>query len=217
MFVYSLTCGIVWVHMRILILDIETTPHVIYSYDLWKKNFYTSPDKIIKESAMLSWAAKWTHEKRVHYMDTRMCSEDMMVMELVSMMEEADIVVAHNGKAFDIKIINDRAGLYKIPLPHKYRMVDTCKLSKKYCRTPYHNLKFLCERYNKKHFKLDHGEGMKLSIDCMAGKRKAWALMKRYNIADVLALEELYMGTLKAWDVATTNWIGVQMRKKKRA
>lgn len=200
--------------MKILILDIETSPHVIYTYDLWKKNFYTSPEKIIQEGGMLSWAAKWVGQKRVHYMCTQRLPEEIIVLGIVKLMEEADIIVAHNGKAFDIKIINDRAGLYGIDLPVNYRMVDTFKISKKYARTPYHNLKFLCKRYNKKHFKLDTEMGIELQLGCMHNKPGYWKLMRKYNIADVLALEELYVNTLSHWDVATNNWIRVQERKK---
>ena len=199
---------------KILILDIETSPHVIYTFDLWKKNFYTSPDRIIKESQMLSWAAKWVGEKRVHYMDTRLLPEEVIVLGIVKLMEQAHIIVAHNGKAFDIKIINDRAGLYGIPLPTEYRAVDTLKISKKYCRTPYHNLKYLCQRYNKIHFKLDTEMGIELQIGCMNGKRSYWAIMRKYNIKDVLCLEELYVNTLSKWDVATINWMKVQSKKK---
>ena len=117
----------------------------------------------------------------------------------------------------DIKIINDRAGYYGIPLPNQYRAVDTLKISRKYARTPFHNLKYLCNRYNKKHFKLDTEMGIELQIGCMEGKKKFWNLMRKYNIHDVLALEELYVNTLSKWDVATTNWINVQMRKRKKS
>lgn len=202
--------------MKILILDIETTPHVIYAYDLWGRSFYTSPDKVIEESRMLCWAAKFTNEKKIHFMSTQLLPEEIIVLGIVELMRKADIIVAHNGVRFDYKVINDRAGLYKIPLPTGYRAVDTFKISKKYARTPFHKLSFLCERYNKTYQKIDHGLGMELSIGCINNNRKMWRIMKEYNIMDVLALEELYVNTLAAWDVATINWLGVQSRKKKK-
>lgn len=205
------------VKLKSLILDIETSPHIVYTYDLWGKSFYTAPDRVIKESQMLSWSAKFIGEKKVHFMDARSVPEEILILAIVELMRKADIVVAHNGNAFDIKVINDRAGFYGIPLPTGYRAVDTFKISKKYARTPYHNLKYLCERYNKKHFKMEHGLGIQLGIGCMNGDIKMWKINKKYNIDDVLALEELYVNTLQAWDIATLNWIRVQQKKKNKS
>jgi len=61
-------------------------------------------------------------------------------------------------------------------------------------------LEYLTDKLCTKYKKLNHSKfpGMLLWTECLKGNIKAWNEMKRYNIHDVLATEELY-NKLKAW------------------
>jgi hypothetical protein len=56
----------------------------------------------------------------------------------------------------------------------------------------------MTEIYNKKYKKQSHKDfpGFSLWEECMRGNKKAWDSMKKYNIFDVLSLEELFVNTL---------------------
>jgi hypothetical protein len=51
--------------MRILTLDIETSPHEVYAFNVWQQNI--AANQIIAPTAMLTWAAKWKGERKIQF------------------------------------------------------------------------------------------------------------------------------------------------------
>ena len=51
--------------MKILILDIETSPHTGFHWGLFQQNI--SIGQLIESSSVLCWAAKWLGEKKVYF------------------------------------------------------------------------------------------------------------------------------------------------------
>ena len=119
-------------------------------------------------------------------------SEDdsKLVKELWHLLDRAEVVVAQNGDAFDLKKINARFAYYNLPPPSPYRTVDTLKIARKYFAFASNKLDHLGASLGLGR-KLEH-EGFPLWRRCMVGDRKAWKKMKAYNKQDVLLLEKVY-------------------------
>lgn len=195
-------------HARILILDIETAPIQANVWRIWQEN--VGLNQIDRDWFILSFAAKWLGEEGVVYFDQSK-SKDIeddtaLLIRLHKLLDEADIVVAHNGKKFDVPKINARFALSGLRPPSPYRVVDTLQIAKAKFKFTSNRLEYLAERLNKKYKKLSHAQfpGFELWKQVMRGNKAAWAEMRTYNEHDVLALEELYL-TLRAWDTKHPN------------
>lgn len=179
---------------RVLLIDIETSPILAYVWDLFDQNI---PVEMIKEDwFIMSYSAKWLGEKKVIQNDCRKKIGDdyKLLVEIKELLDEADVVVGQNSIRFDERKINARLKIHKIPPPSSYRSVDTLRIAKKKFGFTSHKLGYVTDKLNTKYKKLDHSKfaGNKLWLQCLAGNKKAWDEMKKYNIHDVLALEEYY-------------------------
>lgn len=190
---------------KILILDIETSYLLVKSWGIWEQNI--PPSNIVKDWHVLAWAAKWAHEpaSKIMYMDqskAKDISNDKNILKPIwKLIDEADIIVTQNGKKFDIRKLNSRFKIHGMEPPSSFRHIDTKQVASRLFGFTSNSLEYLSEKLNKKYKKLKHKKfpGMDLWDECVAGNKEAWKEMKRYNIHDVLALEELYNG-LVAWD-----------------
>lgn len=118
---------------KILLLDIETLPGEYYAFDA--KVDYLTPDKRIKDWSISCWAAKWLFEPEI--MGDVVTVEDAInrrseaVLEPIwRLIDQAHVVVTHNGIRFDMRKLNTKFILagYNPPLP--YFNVDTFKVAK---------------------------------------------------------------------------------------
>ena len=188
---------------KVLILDIETAPIKANVWRIWKEN--VGLNQIDKDWFMLSFSAKWLGDKWITYFDQkgRADIEDdaPLLAELHTLLDEADIVVAHNGRKFDLKKINARFLAHGFKPPSPYKIVDTLEIAKAKFAFTSNKLAYLTERFNKDYKKLEHGKfpGYELWRQVLLANKEAWAEMRTYNEYDVLALEELYV-TLRPWD-----------------
>lgn len=189
---------------KILVFDIETSPIEAYVWSLWDQN--VGLNQIKQDWTILSWAAKWYGEpaSKVVYMDNSKAKnvrdDKELVMGLASLLERADIVITQNGDKFDIKKFNARAAIHGLPPIRHYKSTDTLKESRKVFSFTSHKLEYMTEKLNKKYKKLKHEEypGFDLWKAVLNGDKRAWSVMKKYCIHDVLATEELYK-TIQGW------------------
>lgn len=128
--------------------------------------------------------------------DRRICET------LYGLFEEADIVVAHNGQAFDVHTMNAHWIKHGIEPPPPYKIVDTLKIAKREFKFPRNKLESIA-RFLDVGKKTEH-EGFDLWVKCMAREKEAWETMEEYNIQDVNLLEEVYM-LLRPWDTRHPN------------
>lgn len=180
--------------LKILILDIENAPMMSYHWGVWKQNIGQPMRVEGDRSYMMSIAMKWLGEDEIHYFETRTEDDKDLVAKTLEFVDKADIVVAHNGKSFDMKKINAYAIMNGLNPPSPYRQVDTLIEARKH---------FMFERNTLAHVakalgcsdKLDHAkfQGFDLWKECMKGNEEAWAEMKKYNIQDIVTLEEVYL------------------------
>lgn len=192
---------------RTLILDIETAPILANVWRTWKEN--VGLDQIRADWYILSFSAKWLDNKKVFYYDQSRApniEDDTFLMgKLHKLLDEADFVVAHNGRRFDLKKINARFIIKGFPPPSPYRIIDTLDIAKGSFAFTSNRLAYLTDTLCTTK-KLSHAKypGFSLWKACLAGDKEAWKEMRAYNVQDVLSLEELYL-KLRAWDPAHPN------------
>jgi hypothetical protein len=121
-------------------------------------------------------------------------NDESIVREIWKLLNEADIILGQNSKKFDIKKLNAKFLEYGFHPPRSFKHIDTFEIAKRNFAFTSNKLEYATKKFNKKYKKLDHPEfgGFSLWSECMLGNLKAWAEMKKYNIHDVLALEEYY-------------------------
>lgn len=186
---------------KILFLDIETCPSLGYVWGKWQQDVID----FARDWYILSYAAKWIDEKTVHtqtlidYPDFKkdMENDKNLVADLWKLLDEAEIVIAHNGDKFDIPKINTRFISHKMAPPSPYRTVDTLKIARRRFKFDSNKLDEL-GRYLGLGRKLPH-TGFHLWKGCMVGDSESWRIMRKYNRRDVILLEKIYL-RLRAWD-----------------
>lgn len=189
---------------KILLLDIETSPLISYTWGIWDQNI--GLNQINTDWNILSWGAKWfdLSNSKVIYEDLRgkdVRDDKSLLKGLWKLLDEADIIVTQNGKQFDAKKINARFIYHGFQPPSSFKHIDTLKLAKKYFGFTSNKLEYMADKLNVKYKKLKHSKfpGFDLWKECLAGNIKAWKEMEKYNKHDVLSLEELY-SKLIPWD-----------------
>lgn len=184
----------------IAFLDIETAPIRGLSWEIYDTNLI----HVEEPTFILCYAIKWKGQKKVatHALcDFPLYKKDKsndidLIRKLWDDLDSADIVIAHNGDAFDIKKINARFLVHGLQPPTPFKTVDTLKIARRHFRFDSNKLDNI-GRYLQVGRKLAH-TGKDLWLGCMRGEPDAWRLMRRYNARDVELLESVYE-KLKAW------------------
>lgn len=192
---------------RIAIADIETSPILGHVWGLWNNNL--GLEQIHKEWCILSYSAKWLGERKVTYEDTFRNADreddSNLLPGLWKLLDEADFVVAHNGKKFDVRKINARFIMAGMPPPSPYRVIDTLLGARRAAAFTSNKLMYLTDKLTETK-KRKHGKfpGFALWVEYLKGNPQAQREMKLYNIADVRSLEELYI-VLRPWIIGHPN------------
>jgi DNA polymerase elongation subunit (family B) len=195
--------------MKILTLDIETSPHLSWHFRRFKENIPKRNTEI--ESRMLCWAAKWYGQKTVHFAanfpkelhEFNEAGHVKMLTRLWKLLDEADVVVGFNSKKFDVRRIQFEFVKYGLEQPSPFDQVDLYLEHKKNFATSSNRLEDVLEELGLER-KLDN-EGMPLWINTMHGVAEARKNMKLYNKQDVVATEDLYTH-IRGWIASHPNW-----------
>jgi hypothetical protein len=185
---------------KIVLLDIETAPNLSYTWGKWDQNVIAFE----REWYMLTYAWKYLDDPHVTVKglidypeyDDDPENDGPLIRDLWHVYDDADIVIAHNGDAFDIKKSNARFVVHNLPPPSGFKTVDTLKAAKKTFKFESNKLDDLGQHLELGQ-KLQHG-GFGTWLGCMRKDPESWALMKEYNVQDVLLLEKVYT-KLKPW------------------
>ena len=115
---------------KVLIYDIETSPNIGWFWRAgYKQNIGTH--QILKERAIICVSYKWLGEEQVYNLTWDKNQDDKFLIEqFVEVLNEADLIVAHNGDRFDIKWLKTRALYHRIPMLPNYPQFDTLKIAK---------------------------------------------------------------------------------------
>lgn len=201
---------------RIFIFDIETAPMMGFFWDLYNQNM--SIDMIETDWFVMTWAGKWFGEEEVlhdscfnhgftakKYFDIainqdRQAQSELdreVIGSLWDILEQADMIVAHNGDKFDMRKVTARAIMQGRAPISPVKQIDTMKIAKRSGAFSSNKLDYLA-RVLCGESKVETG-GFQLWKDCLHGCVESWKKMLDYNINDVSILENVWV-TLAPYD-----------------
>lgn len=179
--------------MKILLLDIETSPNTAYVWGMWKETIPLA--RLIESSQVLCWTAKWYGDEKVHFESIHKSRPATMLRRIHRLLDAADAVVTYNGDRFDLLVLNKEFLLAGLPPPAPYKSVDLYKVTRRNFRFVSNKLDYICQQ-------LDLGQKIQtdfsLWVRCMEKNSEAWEKMEAYNQHDVRLLEHLYI-KLRPW------------------
>lgn len=183
---------------RIILWDIETSQNVVAVFQL-KHNDYINAENILQERFVICASWKVLGEDKIHSVsildDPKRYKRDPhddlhVVRKLHEILSGADIIVAHNGDAFDIKFTEGRMLFHDLsPLP-PIPKIDTLKAARDRFLFNANNLNYLGQLL-KVGKKVPTTAGLWLKV--LNGSRKAVEEMVKYNKQDVLLLEKVFL------------------------
>lgn len=185
-------------NLKVLFLDVETSPMIGYFWNRWKANI--SLDQTVSEWFILSWSAKWANDDNMIngvLTPSEAVSEDdsRIMIDLWNILNQADVVVTHNGIRFDHKKINTRFLLHGLPPTRPFRVIDTLKMIKDTFAFSSNKLDNLLIQFG---LERKLGTNFNLWKNCMNGSAEALAEMLEYNDWDVIQLERAFV-RMKPW------------------
>lgn len=173
---------------KILSLDIETKPAVVYTFQAYDVNI--SPDQVIDPGGLLCFAAKWVGKKDIFFVSEWTHSKEEMLGVIYDLLDEADAVISYNGNRFDLPKLQGEFVLAGLKPPGPVTSIDVLKSIKK--------MGFMINKLAMigpllgVGQKLKH-EGFKLWRSVLEGDPNAQKRMEKYNKQDVILLEKLYL------------------------
>lgn len=187
--------------MKILAIDIETSPNVAYTWGLFKQN--VGLNQIVSTSEIICFAAKWIGDDRgtypgeqrprqggtVFYGGLKHDREEML-NAAHDLLDQADVVMHYNGKSFDIPHLNREFLEARMSPPSPFKQIDLYLVARSRFRFVSNRLDHVTKELGLDG-KVQH-EGFDLWKRCLAGDETAWRKMERYNRRDVTLLEDLY-------------------------
>lgn len=174
--------------MRILLIDIETSPNVADVWGMWQQN--VAPSQLRESSRMISFAARWIGEGVSIFYSEFHNGRATMLEAAHELMSEADAIVHYNGNNFDIPILNRELMLAGYDPPAPSKQIDLYRVIKKRFKFPFNKLDYVVQRLGLGQ-KVEH-QGHELWVRCLNNDPEAWEMMKSYNVMDVILLERLY-------------------------
>jgi len=186
---------------KILYYDIETAPNLSYVWGHFEQNVIEHE----REWYLLCVSYRWEGENK-----TQVCSlidfpdayakdpenDFHVAKKLWELINEADIVIAHNGDRFDMRKANARFVYHNLGPTSPVKQIDTLKVARRYFMFNSNKLDNLGQHLGVGR-KVDTG-GFETWAGCMRGDIKAWKLMIKYAKQDVDLLRKVYM-KLRPW------------------
>lgn len=188
--------------MKTLLLDIETFPNTGYTWGKWEQDVI----EFVDHWYILSFAYKWFRQKGgVQVLalpdfpkyKPRVTRDQLIIQRLHTLLDEADVVVAHNAAKFDVRRIFTRMVQYGIKPPSSFKVIDTLKEARKFS---FNSSKLDDIGRDMKLGRKVHHTGFPMWLGCHEGNAADWANMKRYNKHDVVLLDK--------WLTRALPWIG---------
>ena len=153
----------------------------------WSAAWYDSPDDVMGDSLH-----HYSNRSRWHKDDFP------IVKSLWPLLDEADVVVAHNGDRFDLPKINARFITHDITPPAPYQTIDTLKVARRKFMFGSNKLSYICDVLGVTQKQSNRGQV--LWAECCDGRLQAFEEMLEYNRGDIRSLYEVYL-KLRPWIV----------------
>ena len=173
-------------------LDIETSPMSAYVWGLFDQNI--GLNQMIDTSKVLCYTAKWYDDKEIYFDSIHKSRHKTMLKGIHDLLDMADAVITYNGNKFDLPVLNKEFLLHGFNPPSPYKQIDLLRTVRSNFRFPSNKLDYVAQRLGLG--KKQEHEGHELWVKCMNGDKDAWKRMEKYNIQDVVLLENLYNSLL---------------------
>lgn len=208
---------------KIFIFDIETSPMMGYFWGLFKQNM--SLDMIENDWFVMTWAGKWFGQEEIlsdscwnysysgkTYFEAALSDDKdalldidrKVVSSLWDVLQEADMIVAHNGDKFDMRKVGARAIQHGLMPLSSVKQIDTMKIAKNVGAFSSNKLDHLANVLCGES-KVETG-GFNLWKSCIKGEKESWVKMLDYNINDVTILENVWVA-LAPYDKKSPSFI----------
>lgn len=181
--------------LKVLCLDIENFPCLVYSWGLGEQHI---PLEFLKRDwTICAWSAKWVGSEEIYYMDNRgkrdIFNDRELVAGLIKLINQADVIIGQNVNSFDLRKIRARAVFHGFKPFKPCKVTDILTEERKVFNFTSHKLAYKTTM-NSRYKKLKHEKypGFDLWEACMANKLDAWKHMETYCKYDVLSTEEHY-------------------------
>jgi DNA polymerase elongation subunit (family B) len=174
--------------MKILAIDIETSPNLADVWGLWNNN--VSLNQLRESSRMLCFAAQWEDSSQIDFYSEWRHGQEGMARAAWGLLNEADAIVHYNGNRFDVPNINREMLNAGHEPPAPYKQIDLLREVKGTFAFPSYKLAYVAPALGVGE-KVEH-EGHELWVKVMAGDKKARRAMETYNRQDVALLFPLY-------------------------
>ena len=187
--------------VKILYYDIGTAPNLSYVWGQFEQNVIEHE----REWYLLCVSYRWEHENKTHVTSLVDFPKDYkanpendynVVKKLWDLLDEADIVIAHNGDKFDMRKANARFVAHGLGPVSPVKQIDTLKVARRY---------FMFNSNKLDHLGAHLGLGRKVNTGgfetwagCMRGDIKFWKLMIKYAKQDVDLLRRVYL-KIRPW------------------
>lgn len=187
---------------RKLLIDIETFPNEGYAWGKWEQNIIDYTNHWYVMCVGVQW---YGEPGGVHVIaapdlpgyTVGSTDDSRIIWEIRELLNEADVVIAHNAKDFDVRKIFTRMIQHRMDPPSTFKVIDTLKEARKFG--------FNSSKLDD--ISRDMGLGRKLAhngfpvwLGCHNGDPAAWDVMKKYNKRDVVLLRK--------WTDIVKPWIG---------
>ena len=183
---------------KILLIDIETS---LIKGRFWRTGKqYVGPDQIIDDWFIFGYSAKWlmADETMSDFVTAREAvkRDDKRVMVSAhKLISEADIVIGHNIKRFDMPKLKTRFFLNGLKPPMPYQLLDTLRVAYKEFAFSSAKLNYLGKIIlSKEKLHTDY----ELWLKCEKGDQESLDYMEKYCKIDIELLEEVYI-ELRPW------------------
>lgn len=190
---------------KIATTDIETFPMLSYHWRMWKQNISTIMN--VEDVTLMSYAFKWLDQPDAFYADNRgasrrdggMRNDQKLLTGLHKILSETDMIVAQNGKRFDLPQIKGRMAIQRMEPLAPVKVIDTMVHNKNEFAFSSNSLAHLSPKFSDQP-KIEHKlfPGFHLWAECLADNKEAWDECRLYNLTDVTSTEDMYM-SLRGW------------------
>lgn len=183
--------------LKVLVYDIETSYNIVKSWRVGYK-ININPGDIIHERKIICVSYKWLGDEQVFNLSWDKNQDDKFLLEqFIEVLNEADLIVAHNGDNYDLPFIKTRAIKHDLSMLVNYPQFDTLKVAKKKFNFNSNKLDYISEF-------LGFGNKIKTEMalwDEIIFNKSVEAMNKMidYCNKDVELLEKVYM-KLVYWD-----------------
>lgn len=174
--------------LRILALDLETSPALADVWKMWDNNIGLNQLRAVTE--VICFGARWLGEDETVVYSTFIDGKEAMVQRAWELLDEADAVMGWNSKNFDVKHLNREFILAGLTPPSPFVNLDLMMDVKSKFRFLSNKLDHVAHQLLGQE-KVKH-EGHTLWVKCMAGDAQAWLDMYEYQRQDVDLLIDLY-------------------------